>query len=58
MDNMVLDQSPTSHGMKTNTYCKKCLMPGSRLRIVFDDNDVCSACANADEKQQFNWDER
>lgn len=39
-------------------YCKRCLMPDTRPRIVFNDEGVCNACLTADEKQTINWDER
>ena len=39
-------------------YCKKCLMPSSRPRVVFDADGVCNACHNAAEKQVIDWDAR
>ncbi len=36
-------------------YCKKCLMPNSRPRIVFDDNGICNACHNAEQKASIDW---
>lgn len=39
-------------------YCKRCLMPNSRPRIVFDAHGVCNACLNSDRKPLINWDER
>jgi N-acetyl sugar amidotransferase len=39
-------------------FCKKCLTPNSRPRVVFDDIGVCNACRNAEEKQEINWDLR
>lgn len=45
--------------MRNITYCKKCLMPNSRPRIVFDGEGVCNACRNAEEKQKnIDWDVR
>ena len=38
-------------------YCKKCLMPTTRPRVVFDDG-ICNACRNADEKKKIDWEER
>ena len=35
-------------------FCKKCLTPNSRPRVVFDDSGVCNACNNAEEKQKTN----
>lgn len=45
-------------GAKKVVYCKKCLMPNSRPRIVFDNEGVCNACRNAEIKQEINWEER
>jgi N-acetyl sugar amidotransferase len=40
-------------------YCKTCLMPNTRPRVVFDDDGVCNACITAKEKhQQIDWDAR
>ena len=45
-------------GAKKIKYCKKCLMPNSRPRIVFDDEGVCNACRNAETKQEIDWEAR
>ncbi len=39
-------------------YCKKCLTPNSRPRVVFDAHGVCNACLNAEEKKKIDWDAR
>jgi N-acetyl sugar amidotransferase len=39
-------------------FCKTCLMPDSRPRIVFDEDGVCNACRNAEEKETIDWDAR
>lgn len=39
-------------------FCKKCIMPDSRPRIVFDENGICNACHNAEEKIQVDWESR
>jgi N-acetyl sugar amidotransferase len=36
-------------------YCRKCLMPNSRPRVVFDANGVCNACHHMQEKKQIDW---
>jgi N-acetyl sugar amidotransferase len=36
-------------------FCKRCLMPDSRPRIFFDEDGVCNACRNADEKKTIDW---
>lgn len=42
----------------TIKFCKKCLTPDSRPRVVFDADGVCNACRNAEEKAKINWAER
>lgn len=37
------------------TYCKKCLMPSTRPRIMFNEDGVCNACQWAEEKKKFDW---
>jgi N-acetyl sugar amidotransferase len=39
-------------------YCRRCLMPDTRPRIVFDRDGVCNACLNADAKTQIDWNAR
>ena len=40
-------------------YCKKCLMPTSRPRIVFDKEGVCNACLHAKNKyKNIDWEAR
>ncbi len=39
-------------------FCKRCVMPSSRPRIVFNEQGVCNACLNGDEKNKINWSER
>jgi len=36
-------------------FCKTCLMPDSRPRIVFDEDGVCNACRNAEDKDTIDW---
>jgi tRNA(Ile)-lysidine synthase TilS/MesJ len=33
-------------------------MPRSRPRVVFNDEGICNACINAQNKKLINWDER
>ncbi|MEL0144950.1 MAG: N-acetyl sugar amidotransferase, partial [Alphaproteobacteria bacterium] len=35
--------------------CRRCLMPSTRPRIVFDDTGVCNGCLNADAKDDIDW---
>lgn len=39
-------------------FCSKCIMPNTRPRIVFNDEGLCNACLNSEEKQLINWDDR
>lgn len=39
-------------------FCKRCVMPSSRPRIVFNEQGVCNACLNGDEKKKINWSDR
>ena len=36
-------------------FCKRCIMPDTRPRIVFDHNGVCNACLHSDKKNKINW---
>jgi N-acetyl sugar amidotransferase len=36
-------------------FCRRCLMPDTRPRIVFDEDGVCNACHTADEKDRIDW---
>lgn len=39
-------------------YCKKCLMPSTRPRVIFDEDGVCNACHNTESKKSIDWDAR
>jgi N-acetyl sugar amidotransferase len=39
-------------------YCRNCLMPDTRPRIVFDDEGICNACRNAESKAAIDWADR
>lgn len=39
-------------------YCKNCVQPDTRPGLVFDENEICSACLSQEETSQINWDER
>jgi len=39
-------------------YCKKCVMPNTRPGIVFDNQDVCSACRNYEKRETIDWKKR
>ncbi len=47
--------------MKKNTkikHCTKCLMPDTRPGSVFDEEGVCRACWNYENRKTINWAER
>ena len=39
-------------------WCKRCTISNQRPRIVFDENDICTACHNVDYKESINWSDR
>lgn len=39
-------------------YCKKCVQPDTRPRIVFDEEGVCYACRYAESIENIDWGER
>lgn len=53
-----LGTNQSAKGSRTIQWCKQCLMPSSRPRVVFDEEGVCNACRYAVEKQSIDWDAR
>ncbi len=39
-------------------FCKTCLMPDTRPRIVMDESGICNACRTAEAKQMIDWNAR
>lgn len=41
-------------------YCKKCLMPDTRPRVIFDENGICNACnyTEFEKNKVINWELR
>ena len=39
-------------------YCKKCLYPNTKPQLEFNDEGVCSACTNFNDKSNINWEEK
>ena len=35
--------------------CKKCLMPSSRPRVIFNQSGLCNACINSSKKKRIDW---
>jgi N-acetyl sugar amidotransferase len=45
--------------MRTIVFCKHCVTPSSRPRVVFDENGVCNACRYAESKHtKIDWESR
>ena len=40
------------------TYCTKCLFPSTKPDLFFDENGVCVACNNYDERSDVDWTQR
>lgn len=45
-------------GSCTMRYCARCIVPEKRPNIVFDDDGVCNACRQYDERPEIDWQER
>ncbi len=39
-------------------FCKTCLMPNTRPRIVFNQEDICNACVHSKKKIEIDWKSR
>lgn len=39
-------------------YCKSCIMPDSKPDLSFDEDGVCNACRNYENRSKVDWDER
>lgn len=39
-------------------YCKSCIMPDSKPDLSFDEDGVCNACRNYENRSKVNWEER
>lgn len=39
-------------------FCSKCVMPNTKPDLSFDDNGVCNACVNFDDRSNIDWDAR
>ena len=45
-------------GVRKIIYCRKCIMPNTRPRVMFDSEGICNACRNAEEKTKIDWNSR
>ncbi|WP_278572821.1 N-acetyl sugar amidotransferase [Fusobacterium ulcerans] len=39
-------------------YCKKCLFPSTKPNLEFNEEGVCTACSNFQNRKEINWKER
>ena len=39
-------------------FCRNCVMPNSRPRVIFNEQGICNACTNADNKKEIDWEIR
>ena len=39
-------------------WCRKCVISNQRPRVIFDENDICSACSNVEYKNTIDWKQR
>ncbi len=39
-------------------YCKSCIMPDSKPDLSFDEDGVCNACRNYENRSKINWEKR
>jgi N-acetyl sugar amidotransferase len=39
-------------------YCKKCLYPDTKPQLEFNDQGICSACTNFNNKSNINWEQK
>ncbi len=40
------------------TYCKKCVMPSTKPDLIIDNEGVCNACRNYENRVEIDWDNR
>ncbi len=48
----------TETSPRTIRYCRSCVMPETKPDILFDDDQVCSACRNFASREDVDWDIR
>lgn len=39
-------------------YCKKCLLPETKPNLAFDEDGICNACRNYENRKTVDWDQR
>lgn len=40
------------------TYCKRCVMPGTKPDLYLDDKGICNACRSYERRKKIDWDAR
>ncbi len=55
---MLFSKNASGTDSRQIIHCKNCFTPNSRPRIVFNEEGICNACINMEQKQKINWDER
>ena len=39
-------------------YCKRCCLPSTKPHLSFDEEGICNACRNYENRKSVDWDER
>ena len=39
-------------------YCKRCCLPSTKPHLAFDEEGICNACRNYENRKNVDWDER
>lgn len=39
-------------------YCKRCVMPDTKPNLSFDEEGICNACRNYENRKKIDWDKR
>ena len=52
---MALTADPSTRMIR---YCRNCVMPETKPDILFDEDQVCSACRNFATREEIDWDAR
>lgn len=39
-------------------YCKRCVMPNTKPHLLFDEEGICNACRNFENRDVINWEQR
>ena len=43
---------------KNVVWCKNCVLSNQRPRVIFNKDNICSACINLEYKKNVNWSQR